>query len=212
MRFWSLSCEPCHVWLHALAGPLQDSVAIAEPTPKASGIGPMSASAAIAPGPSQDALAFPPHPPPSLPDTLPFFVDLEESGHDLRSHISLAPVPPHPDTVTPPLSPQTHLVRPASFSASPVPASALIRSPTVSPGASSASWSFVPPVAPPPSMLPSASFGPCSRWCRGSLSLSYRSPWPPRASLRLSSCRLSARHLGWIPRFRPHHLPSGFGP
>ena len=198
MRFCCLSCEPCHVWLHSHAVPLQDSVAIAEPVPKASGIGPLPAFTASAPGPSQDSLAFPPHPPPSLPDTLPFFVDLEGSGHDLHSHISPAPVPPHPDTTTPPRSPQTHLVRPASFSASPLPASALIRSPTVSPGASSASWSFVPPVAPPPSMLPPASFGPCSRWCRGPLSQSYR---PRGFGEPLASPCLPASFI--LPSFRP---------
>ena len=171
-------------------------MALAEPEAKAPGFGPVPVPPTLAPGLSQDSGSFPPPPPPSLPDTLPFVVDLEESG---PSHVSHAPVPQPPDTVTPPPSPTPNPGRPFSWPA-------VIRSPGVSPGASSASWSVVPPVAPPPGPVPAIAFGPCSRWCRGLT-------WPRLLPLYLRHlhCLRFAQSLVWIARFRSLRLPGVFG-
>ena len=147
--------------------------------------------------PARHCLPFPP-PPPSLPDTVPFVVNLEEPNEDVLPSGPQAPQQHLPDvpSLTPPPSPRP--VGAPSACASPAPSPAAIRSPTVSPGSSSASWSVVPPVAPSPVPPALSSFGPCSRWSHGSISASYR---PRGFDLPGASPSLPATFL--VPSFRP---------
>ena len=146
---------------------------------------------------------LPLHSPVVLLRTLALFPRLrlrlcEEPGPDLGSPGSQAlPVQP-PDMAISSPAPTPNPGGAPSLSASPVSRPAVIRSPAVSPGSSSASWSVVPPMAPPPGPLPSGPFGPCSRWCRGSLSPCYR---PRGFGLAVASPSLPATFQ--LPSFRP---------
>ena len=176
----------------------QDSLAIAEPKTKAPSPALATSVAELVGGPPQGIVCPSPPPPPSLPDTVPFVVNLEEPNEDVLPSGPQAPQQHLPDvpSLTPPPSPRP--VGAPSACASPAPSPAAIRSLTVSPGSSSASWSVVPPVAPSPVPPALSSFGPCSRWSHGSISASYR---PRGFDLPGALPSLSATFL--VPSFRP---------
>ena len=153
---------------------LQDLVAIVAPSEEAAVPWPLPSGTASAPNDTPELPAPPPSLPPSLADTQPFVVDLDNQAASPHAHPPLSGDVQLALFASPPPSPSNSGPRPCLLHpSSPSVRSAVARSPGPSPGTSSASWSVVPPLALTGSASASA-FAPRSRWLDGTLSAAYR--------------------------------------
>ena len=129
---------------------LQDLVAIVAPLEEGEAICPPPLGSASAPACTSDSPGLPPSLPPSLADTQPFVVDLENLAASPNAQSTLAAVSQLASFASLPPSPSNSVVRPLLPNpSSPTVRSVAARSPGPSPGASSASWSMVPPLPSP---------------------------------------------------------------